>query len=146
MQENYERFRAAPGFRQEAFERKTFTFLVTCIAIAITATIDAGTAALADVVPRFRALVVAEMRKRWQVTENNADAEIEAAARDYGQLLFTDPETNRGLSLEWATRWLKTFGVEEYNPVVLLEVSHARRVWYVHASRLLRRFRVEQCE
>jgi hypothetical protein len=78
------------------------------------------------------------------MTEESADTQIVAAASDYAELVFTDPETNRGLPFKWAQRWLQQIGIEEWNMAVLFRVSYSWKICFLGAAELLQRIRVVQ--
>lgn len=140
MQSEYEQLRQRAGFRQDAFERQEFIYHVAYIVVALgAANVGEGKP---DVMPYFRALVNAEMKDRWQMTEDRSDTKIGDAARDYAELIFTDLETNRGLPLKWAQRWLKEIGIEEWNMAVLFRVSYSWKICFLSAAELLQRIRI----
>lgn len=141
MASERERLKAALGFQIQAFERQKFVYLAANITIALTN--DVGRhSAVAEVIPHFRRLVAAEMRKRWGDSDDAIDSEMERAASDYTTLLFTNPDQNKGLSFDWSKEWLRRIGVEEFNPAVLFSVSAAWKMQYVHTAELLSRVRV----
>ena len=64
------------------------------------------------------------MQQYWGDTEEQSDSQIEEAANDYAKLVFTNPAEERGLSIDWAQKWLKRVGIEEHNPITLFQISH----------------------
>ena len=130
-----DRYRDRPCFKQDVFRRKVFLFLVASVAIALTKRTGNGDDSTAPVISRFRELVSVEMRSRWGGMQQDIDESIETAATVLASLIFTDPESDRGLSFDWARQWLKETGVDESNPISLFTISHTWKVhWIDHAK------------
>jgi hypothetical protein len=122
MNEYHRLLKKSRGFDAAAFDKQTFVYLVASIAVALRS-ISQQTAGTQAAVARFRALVAAEMHKRWKLTGDTVDAVVEEAARDFADLLFTEPGDNDAKPFQWALRWLARIGVQENNPQLLFGIS-----------------------
>ena len=141
LDNHIERFKSYASFQPHRFERSKFVYLVADIAIALT-NAASRQPALAKVIPDFRHRVVLIMKELWGDSEDDIDAEIEKASANYARLLFTNPETARGLSFDWAQEWLRAVGVDETNPVVLFSVSQTWKRFHTHTVKFLSAMRV----
>ena len=142
MRHELDRYKDHPAFKQEVFRRKVFVFLVASVAVALTKRSDKGDANMAPVINRFRELVSMEMHSRWGAMQQDVDESIEMAATSLASLLFTNPESNRGLSFDWAQEWLKGTGVDESNPVTLFKISHTWKVYWIDHAEFISKQRV----
>jgi hypothetical protein len=135
-------FSALAGVDQREYERQIFIYLVGIIALAFT---DAPSkdqrfvAALSHLRHRVRA----EMRNRWNDTNDAADSAVEDAAQDCAHLIFTDPSEDRALSFTWPQQWLKKSGVDVVNPVTLFRISDAWKQAYLTVAEVASRAQFE---
>jgi hypothetical protein len=141
MQTHYGELSQKPGFRQDAFERRDFVYLVANIVVAVGVVGKSDTAFLGTM-PCFRRLVNAELQRRWPMNNASADEQIGDAAEDLAQLISNDPEANRGLPIKWAQQWLREIGVEESNLVTLFRVSYSWSLCYLTVAKFLHRVRL----
>ncbi len=128
--------KTAPGFESRAFERQRFIYLAASVAIALT-NASSRDATVIEVIPHFRRLVTMEMQKRWGDRADRVDLEIERASSDYGALLFTNPQDDRGLSFDWSKEWLARVGVQESNPATLFLISTAWKTQFLQTAKVL---------
>lgn len=141
MQSYFEELSQKSGFRQEALERNEFIYLIANIVVAVGLPGKSRPEFL-NVMPYFRKLANAELQKRWQMSEADADTEIQNAAQNLAELILNDPEVNRGQALKWAQQWLKNVGVEEWNTVFIFRVSFSWRVRYLSVAEFLAQVRI----
>jgi hypothetical protein len=137
-----DRYKDHARFKQEVFRRKVFVFLVASVAVALTSRSGNGDAHMAPVIRRFRELVSVEMRSRWGAMQRDVDESIETAATSLASLVFTDPESNRGLSFDWARKWLEETGVDESNPVTLFKISHTWKAYWIDHAEFISKQRI----
>lgn len=141
MRNYYGEFRQKPGFRQDAFERRDFVYLVANIVVAI-GNLGKSDATFLTTIPYLRRLVNEELQRRWPMNNETANKEIGDAAEDLAQLILTNPEADRGLAFKWAQRWLREIGIEESNPVTLARVSFSWQLCHLSVAKFLNRVRV----
>lgn len=136
MVNEFNLIRSQSGFSSTKFERQRFVYLAATVAVALTE-VGRNHPVIHEVIPGFRALVSATMFRRWHATDDEVDAEIQMTAGDYAALLFTNPAQDRGLSFDWARKWILRVGVDEVNPLVLFQFSHGWKARYLTLSRFL---------
>lgn len=132
---------ASPSFDKNSYERQRFVYLVAIIALALTDRTKKDNQFVA-VVSELRRIVRVEMQNRWRDTEESADDAIEVAAQDCAQLIFSSPETSRGLSFTWPKDWLERSGVQETNPIRLFKISHGWKEQYLTLLQVVQRARL----
>ena len=129
------RARASAGFDQRSHERQRFIYLVGIVAVALTDAVRTDKRFVA-VVSHLRRMVRVEMQNRWGDTDETADSAIAEAGQDCARLIFTFPQEDPALSLTWPQEWLKRGGVDEVNPAVLFQISHAWKEQYLKVSKV----------
>jgi hypothetical protein len=123
-------FRQCSSFRPDDFERQKFLYLVASVAIVLTEAAQKQDSII-EVIAVFRSRVRLLMQRYWGDTEEECDSQVEEAASDFASLVFTNPDEERGLSIDWAQTWLRRVGIEEHNPITLLEISHTWKSDYL---------------
>jgi hypothetical protein len=141
MRKHFDMYKDWAGFQQDTFNRKVFLYLVANIAIALT-NASSKDRNMYAVIGDFKKLVSREMNRRWGDNQETVDDSVEKAAANYGNILFTNPEQDRGLSFEWSREWLKEAGIDEFNPATLFEVSHTWKIYHIHLAQFLSKQRV----
>lgn len=141
MRNYYGEFRQKPGFRQDAFEKRDFVYLVANIVVAI-GNVGKSDTAFLSTIPYFRRLANEELQRRWPVDNDSANKEIGDAAEELAQLILTNPEADRGLAFKWAQRWLREIRIDESNPVTLARVSYSWQLCHLTVAKFLNRVRV----
>ena len=125
-----------PLFDEATCRYTIFICLSAMLAVALTGRAEMDIS-FENVIFHFRQLVLDEARYRWDITDLKLDKAIEINADNLAQLIFIEPETNRGLTFDWATEWLSRFGVEEYNPMTLFMISNKWKTSYISLAKML---------
>ena len=144
MQTYYEELRQKPGFRQDAYEKRDFIYLIANIVVAVGIAGKSDSAFL-KMMPYFRKLANIELLKRWPMDHAFPDGQIGDAAEDLAKLILNDPRVNRGLPIRWAQQWLREIGVEEDMHTLfptLFRVSCSWMLCYLAVAEFLQRVRL----
>ena len=126
------------GFNQRAFERLRFVYLAAANVAVLLTELAKIYPAVVEIIPPLRELVLRSMRERWQDSEDGGDDAIEKASAAYATLVFTDPATNRALSLEWSDEWLRQIGITDHNLIAWMQLSQAWKQYHLHGLKFLR--------
>lgn len=141
LKEEGARYSEFSGFQPETYEKLVFVYRVASVAIALTNAYESQPR-ISRVIEAFRDRIRDEMAARWGYSQGDADEAVEDAAGHLGTLLFSNPAEDRGRAFDWTQNWLKKAGVEEFNPVRLLEISAAWNYHFLSIAEFLSKFRV----
>ena len=115
-------WRQSKGFDEVHFIQTLFFYLVANVTMALSVQ-QKENRKLDNVIYHFREYALNEAKRRWRLSEESIDQQVVIASESLSKLLFSNRQQSPGLSFDWSMNWLRWFGIEEYNPVKLLEIG-----------------------